>query len=213
MIKTRVTAGDAPEWDLLKFQVSKVQFERDLVTAACCISRPCGTSSRSWVSRWSAADPRWKSSASCGRPPPPGRLAGGTPAGGTRRTSRCAGGAAHGGSGTADAGPGAARHRDIDVALEYQRIGSDNTVGATVSFPLFLSHKFEGQISQGLARSSRRTWPSTAKVQAITDVEKAYQAYQASRQVLQVYTTEALAKAEASFRIAGRRIARAPRVY
>jgi len=34
-------------------------------------------------------------------------------------------------------------------------------------------------------------------------VEKAYQAYQASQQVLQVYTTEALAKAEASFRIAG----------
>ena len=33
LIKTRVTAGDAPEWDLIKFQASKVQFERDLVTA------------------------------------------------------------------------------------------------------------------------------------------------------------------------------------
>ena len=33
----------------------------------------------------------------------------------------------------------AQRHRDIDVVLEYQRVGSDNTIGATVSFPLFLS--------------------------------------------------------------------------
>ena len=40
-------------------------------------------------------------------------------------------------------------------------------------------------------------------MQAITDVEKAYQTYQASRQILQVYTTEALAQAEESFRIAG----------
>jgi len=90
------------------------------------------------------------------------------------------------------------------VALEYQRNGSDNTVGATVSFPLFLSHKFEGQINQGLAQVQQASVAlDQAKLQAIADVEKAYQAYQSSRQVLQVYTTEALAKAEASFRIAG----------
>jgi cobalt-zinc-cadmium efflux system outer membrane protein len=98
----------------------------------------------------------------------------------------------------------AQRHRDIDVALEYQRIGSDNTVGATVSFPLFLSHKFEGQTTQGLAQVQQAQVAfEQAKLQAITEVEKTYQAYQASQQVLQVYTTEALAKAEASFRIAG----------
>src|SRR5712691_11534844 len=33
LIKTRVSAGDAPEWDLMKFQANKVQFERDLATA------------------------------------------------------------------------------------------------------------------------------------------------------------------------------------
>src|SRR2546429_289488 len=33
LIKTRVSAGDAPEWDLIKFQASKVQFQRDLVAA------------------------------------------------------------------------------------------------------------------------------------------------------------------------------------
>jgi outer membrane protein TolC len=33
LIKTRVSAGDTPEWDLIKFQASKVQFQRDLAAA------------------------------------------------------------------------------------------------------------------------------------------------------------------------------------
>src|SRR5712691_841596 len=33
LIRARVTAGDAPEWDLIKFQANKVQFQRDLATA------------------------------------------------------------------------------------------------------------------------------------------------------------------------------------
>ena len=33
LIKTRVSAGDAPEWDLIKFQANKVQFQRDLAAA------------------------------------------------------------------------------------------------------------------------------------------------------------------------------------
>jgi len=97
----------------------------------------------------------------------------------------------------------AQRHRDLDVAVEYQRNGSDNTAGATISFPLFLSHKFEGQIAQGLAQLQQANAAlDQAKLQVITDVDKAYQAYQVSQHVLQVYTAEALAKAEESFRIA-----------
>jgi outer membrane protein, heavy metal efflux system len=75
--------------------------------------------------------------------------------------------------------------------------------GATVSFPLLLSHKFEGQITQGRAQLQQAPVAlDQAKLQVLTDVDKAYQAYQVSHHVLQVYTTEALAKAEASFRIA-----------
>src|SRR5262249_4072916 len=33
LITTRVRAGDAPEWDLIKFQANKVQFQRDLAAA------------------------------------------------------------------------------------------------------------------------------------------------------------------------------------
>jgi Outer membrane efflux protein len=65
------------------------------------------------------------------------------------------------------------RHRDIDVALEYQRIGGDNTVGATVSFPLFLSHKFESQINQGLAQVQQAGVAlDQAKLQAIAELRK-----------------------------------------
>src|SRR5262245_25857876 len=34
LIRVRVTAGDAPEWDLIKFQASKIQFQRDLTAAS-----------------------------------------------------------------------------------------------------------------------------------------------------------------------------------
>jgi cobalt-zinc-cadmium efflux system outer membrane protein len=97
----------------------------------------------------------------------------------------------------------AQRHRDLDVAVEYQRNGGDNTVGATVSVPLFLSHKFEGQITQGLAQVQQANVAlDQAKLQVLTELDKAYQADQANQQVLQIYTTEALTKAEESFRIA-----------
>jgi cobalt-zinc-cadmium efflux system outer membrane protein len=206
LITTRVTAGDAPEWDLLKFQVSKVQFERDLVTARLLYQQAV----RDVLTIVGAGLPAAGAPLDVvgelrGEPHPvavsleelrqaaldarPDVLAAQRNVEAARRTL----GLAY-----------AQRHRDIDVALAYQRVGGDNTVGATVSFPLFLSHKFEGQISQGLAQVQQATVAlDHAKVQAITDVEKAYQAYQASRQVLQVYTTEALTKAEASLRIAG----------
>jgi outer membrane protein TolC len=61
----------------------------------------------------------------------------------------------------------------------------------------------EGQINQGLAQLQQANVAlDQTKLQVLTDVDKAYQAYQVSQHVLQVYTQEALAKAEASFRIA-----------
>jgi cobalt-zinc-cadmium efflux system outer membrane protein len=97
----------------------------------------------------------------------------------------------------------AQRRRDVDVAGEYQRIGGDNTVGVTLSVPLFVFNTFQGLIDQGLAQLQQATTAlEQARVGALTDVDKAYEAYQTSQQLLQVYTTETLAKAEESFRIA-----------
>src|SRR5215475_10500868 len=214
LINTRVNAGDAPEWDLIKFQTGKVQFQRDLATARLTYQQAI----RDVLTFMGATFPTIGNITPTALDAPlevidelraaplavtltlkelrqialetrPDVLAAQRNIEAAKRTLDLA----H-----------AQRHRDVDVALEYQRIGGDNTVGATVSFPLFLSHKFEGQIKQGLAQVQQANVGfDQAKLQAITVVEKAYQAYQASRQILQVYTTEALAKAEESFRIAG----------
>jgi cobalt-zinc-cadmium efflux system outer membrane protein len=214
LIKTRVSAGDAPEWDLIKFQASKVQFQRDLAVAHLAYQQAV----RDVLTFVGATFPTIGSATPAALDAPlemigalraeplsvsfaieelrqvaletrPDILAAQRNSDAAQRNLDLA---------------YAQRHRDIDVALEYQRNGADNTVGATVSFPLLLSHKFEGQINQGLAQVQQANVAlDQAKLQAITDVEKAYQAYQASRQILQVYTTEALARAAESFRIAG----------
>src|SRR5262245_551261 len=221
LIRARVTAGDAPEWDLIKFQANKVQFQRDLAAArlayqqavrdvltllgvpvaavgglATISSAPgaallaeapldvIGELRLAPVTISTSLD-ELRQAALAQRPDVTAAQRGADAAQRTLDLAR------------------AQRHRDLDVALEYQRNGSDNTVGATVSFPLFLSHKFEGQINQGLAQVQQANVAlDQARLQAITDVDKAYQAYQSSQQLLQVYTAEALAKAEESFRIA-----------
>jgi outer membrane protein, heavy metal efflux system len=214
LIRTRVNAGDAPEWDLIKFQTGKVQFQRDLAAARLAYQQavhdvltfvgatfpsigsatPTALDTPIEVSGALRAEPLSVSFSleelrQVTLETRPDILAAQRNIDAAQRNLDLA---------------YAQRHRDVDVALEYQRIGGDNTVGATVSFPLFLSHKFEGQIKQGLAQVQQANVAlDQAKLQAITDVEKAYQAYQASRQILQVYTTEALARAEESFRIAG----------
>lgn len=223
LIKTRVSAGDAPEWDLIKFQANKVQFQRDLAAARLAYQQ----AARDVLTFMGAVSPTTGSTTPAAGAPPmatslidaPIEVVGELRAERltvsfsieelrqvaleTRPDVQAAQRNIDAAQRNLDVAR-AQRHRDIDVALEYQRNGSDNTVGATVSFPLFLSHKFEGQINQGLAQVQQATVAlDQAKLQAITDVEKAYQAYQANRQILQVYTTEALAKAEESFRIAG----------
>jgi outer membrane protein, heavy metal efflux system len=221
LIRARVTAGDAPEWDLIKFQANKVQFQRDLATACLAYQQAV----RDVLTLLGSPLAPTADAATISSAPGAALLAEASldvvgelrlaPV--TISTSldalRQAALAQRPDVTAAQRGVDAAqrnlelahaqRHRDLDVALEYQRNGSDNTIGATVSFPLFLSHKFEGQINQGLAQVQQaHVMLDQARLQAITDVDKAYQAYQISRQILQVYTAEALAKAEESFRIA-----------
>ena len=205
LIKTRVTAGDAPEWDLIKFQASKVQFERDLVTARL-LSQQAVRDVLTFVgAAWSAADAPLEVVGELRVEPPTVAL--------SLAELRQAALDARPDVLAAQRSVEAAR-RTLDLAMPSAIATSTwrwsiNASGAItpsgrLSFPLFLSHKFEGQINQGLAQVQQAQVAfEQAKLQAITEMEKAYQAYQASQQVLQVYTTEALAKAEASLRIAG----------
>jgi outer membrane protein, heavy metal efflux system len=96
------------------------------------------------------------------------------------------------------------RHRDVDVAGEYQRNGGENTVGVVVSVPLFVNNNHQGEISLALAQLEQaKAQLAQVQLQTLTDVDKAYKAYDLSRRMLQLYTTETVSKAEESFRIAG----------
>jgi len=136
LIQVRVKAGDAPAWELIKFQANKVAFQQDLVKAQL-------------ADQQAASDLRTLLGGSAGglvRPVP----AGGPP-----------------------------------------------------SLPLFVFNTFQGLIDQGLAAPQQATTAlEPTRLGALTDVDKAYEAYQTSQALLQVYTTETLAKAQESFQIA-----------
>jgi cobalt-zinc-cadmium efflux system outer membrane protein len=91
----------------------------------------------------------------------------------------------------------AQRTRDLSIGTEYQRVGSDNTLGASVSIPILLYNNQRAGIAQ--AQSQQRSAEAQleqAKLQATTDVEKAYQAHQASRRALNLYGAQNLSQLE-----------------
>ncbi|HEU0173022.1 MAG TPA: TolC family protein [Blastocatellia bacterium] len=88
------------------------------------------------------------------------------------------------------------RTRDLLVGAFYQHIGSDNTVGVNVSFPLFAHNKGYAAISQAAAQQeSAVSLARDAELQAVTDVEKAYLAYQSARRILDIYSSSTIERA------------------
>jgi cobalt-zinc-cadmium efflux system outer membrane protein len=91
----------------------------------------------------------------------------------------------------------AQRKRDISVGTEYQRVGDDSSVGVVTSFPLFLYNNQKAAESQ--ARALERAGDLSLRqveLQAATDVEKAWERYQAAQQALKVFGAENLRQAE-----------------
>jgi outer membrane protein, heavy metal efflux system len=222
LIRVRVNAGDAPAWDLIKFQANKVQFQQDLVKAQLAYQQAASDLLALLIG---SAGELVRPVPAGGTPQLPAPLANAPlvvlgdlaveprPLTVSREELRevalaqrpdvvAAQRAVEAAQRTLDLAY-AQRRRDLDIAGEYQRIGGDNTVGVTLSVPLFVFNTFQGLIDQGLAQLQQATSAlEQARVGALTDVEKAYEAYQTSQQVLQVYTAETLARAEESFRIA-----------
>jgi cobalt-zinc-cadmium efflux system outer membrane protein len=90
----------------------------------------------------------------------------------------------------------AQRARDILVGVFYQRIGSDNTAGVNVSFPLLVYNRGYAAISQAQAQQeSAISMTREAELQAATDVEKAYLAYQSTRRILDIYNSSTIERA------------------
>ncbi len=87
--------------------------------------------------------------------------------------------------------------RDLDIGYEYQRVGSDHSAGVVMQVPLFLYNNNQAGIKQSEAqRDAAEALLRQAELQAATDVEKAYRAYQSARNVLDLYTSDNLAQVE-----------------
>jgi len=220
LIKLHVSTGDVAEWDLIKFQSNRVQYQRDLVTARLSyqqstrdllnlmgaepsdVSNIVTTASDQTAQELADAPlevigelsvkpvslqlDQLQQTALANRPDVIAAM----------RAEQAA-------QKSLDLAY-ALRHRDVDVAVEYQREGGENTVGFIVSIPLFINNNHQGEINQALAQLSVvKTQLSQAKLQAMTDVDKAYKSYQLSKQMLDVYTAETLLKSEESYKIAG----------
>ncbi len=87
----------------------------------------------------------------------------------------------------------ALRHRDVNFAMEYQRVGDDSSIGMVVQVPLFIFNNQKAAAAQAtalqLAASSQYR---QAQIQVLTDVEKAYRAYLAARAALDLYSKDNL---------------------
>ncbi|MBX3278949.1 MAG: TolC family protein [Acidobacteria bacterium] len=89
----------------------------------------------------------------------------------------------------------AQRVRDVNVGWQYQRAGSDHALGLVVSIPLFVYNNQRAGITQAESeRNAAEALLRAVEAQAVTDVEKAYQAYVSTRRILELYSTQNLAQ-------------------
>ncbi len=82
----------------------------------------------------------------------------------------------------------AQRHRDLSVGVEYQRVGSDDSLGVVAQVPLFLYNNQKAAITQAVAQEHTAEMQlRQTELQAVTDVQKAFQGYLGARQSLDLY--------------------------
>jgi cobalt-zinc-cadmium efflux system outer membrane protein len=92
---------------------------------------------------------------------------------------------------------GAQRKRDIAVGVEYQRVGNDSAVGMIAQVPLFVYNNQKVAITQATAQHRlAEAQERQTEMQAVTDVEKAYQAYLSAKNLLALYSSENLVQVE-----------------
>lgn len=221
LIKLHVETGDTAEWELIKFQSNKVQYQRDLVTAQLSYqqsvrdvlnllgAQPSNVVALVPISQTSQepsllADAPVEVLGDLRLKPVDLSLAEFRQAALDHRPDVVA--VSHNVEAAEHALElaNALRHRDIDIAGEYQRLGSENTFGVTVSVPVFAHNNHVAEIDQAVAQLAQaKAQLAQVQLQALTDVDKAYKAYELSGRMVQLYTMEAVSKAEESFRIAG----------
>ena len=95
------------------------------------------------------------------------------------------------------------RYPDLTLGMEYQRNGPGNTVGLALQLPLPILHNQQGEMKQGEGQLAQaETSLKQARLQALTDVDNGYKAYETNLALLNIYTSETIDKAKEAYRIA-----------
>ncbi len=224
LLRERVNHGEAPQGDLIRFQAGRLQFETDLTAAKTSYELAC----RDVLNALGASSINIAPAAS-GRGAPPemaefaltidGSLDGSAKpvqADVLRQAldNRADVVAARHGVEAADSQidlTRAQRSRDITIGPSLSRtrgsgLGSvqyDSTiVGLNVSIPIFTSQLVESNVMVAIAsRKQVQAQAEVVRLQAETDFEKAMRSYHYAQELLQVYSTEALQRAEEALQI------------
>ena len=78
---------------------------------------------------------------------------------------------------------------DVTGALTYTHVSGENTVGATVSFPLPIFDRNQGEIARTqYARTAAQETASAASDTVLTEVDSAYAAFSSNQEVVNLYT-------------------------
>jgi cobalt-zinc-cadmium efflux system outer membrane protein len=207
LIRDQVDAGNKSASDLISFQVSRVQYAQDLAAAELArdqsmvdLANALGLEPER-LARRADGSARELSGSLAFVPPDVAheRLAGSAAERADVRAAERAMAAAASALELARA----QRSIDVTVGVEYQRVGSDNTVGLTASLPLPAWNDHQGEIGAAEAQLRQaRAQLTLALRQAQADQEKAWQGYQSSRKLLAIYSDDTLAKARRALDIA-----------
>jgi cobalt-zinc-cadmium efflux system outer membrane protein len=221
LIKLHVAAGDTAEGELIRFQSNKVQYQRDFVTAQLTYQQ----SARDILNLLGAQAAGGPPAVTIGGADQLSGLLADAPLEvvGELRAEPVTLSIADLERATAASRPDviaaqkqvdaaaralelaeALKKRDIDVGWEYQRVGGENTVGVVVSVPLFVNNNHDAEIAQAQAQLNQaKAQLAQVRMQALTDVDKAYRGYEMARRMVDLYTVDTVQKAEEAFRIAG----------
>jgi cobalt-zinc-cadmium efflux system outer membrane protein len=86
---------------------------------------------------------------------------------------------------------------DLTVQPEYKRNGPDNTLGVTFSFPLRIYDRNQGEkLRTQRELDSSRFAENAARLQVLSDVSQAWEAYQSARSAQQLYSSDYLQRAK-----------------
>ena len=92
---------------------------------------------------------------------------------------------------------------DITVGSQYVRTGNDNTVGMSFTIPLSLFNNKQGEIGQAEAQlMTAQAALKQLKLQALTDVDKAFRGYELNQKVMKLYDDISVARAKEAYDIA-----------